>query len=189
MASDLRGHSLEIKTRGTHMRYLTKSTLSVCLAILLCGFMASAYGNTPFADDEFATKAAADGAKEVELGKLAETHAQSVSVKNFGRKMVTDHTNAGNKLKALATKKGITLPAELDASGKAAVDQLSALNGADFDKAYMAMMVSDHEKAVSDFQTEATSGSDAELKAFAAKTLPTLKTHLTMARSVNAKLK
>jgi putative membrane protein len=103
--------------------------------------------------------------------------------------MVTDHTAAGNKLKLLAAKKNILLPSQMDAQGREAVQRLSALSGKEFDRAYMETMVSDHEKAVSDFQTEANTGADAEVKAFAAKTLPTLKQHLRLARTTTAKLK
>jgi putative membrane protein len=141
------------------------------------------------ADEDFAVKAAAAGKKEVELGKLATRQAQSVAVKTFARRMVSDHTKAGNKLNALAMRKTITVPAEIDADAKAAMDQLSNLKGAEFDRAYMQMMVADHEKAVADFQTEASAGADADLKAFATTTLPTLKTHLSMARETAAKVK
>jgi putative membrane protein len=57
-------------------------------------------------------------------------------------------------------------------------DKLSQLSGAEFDRAYVAAMVEEHQKDVRDFSRQASSGADADVKAFAAKTLPTLKQHL-----------
>jgi putative membrane protein len=89
---------------------------------------------------------------EVELGRLAAKKGRSVSVKQFGRRMVTDHTHAGNQLKKLAARKGIGLPGEMDTEGKEAMERLLILNGAEFDRAYMEMMVTDHEKDVGEFR-------------------------------------
>ena len=134
-------------------------------------------------------KAAKGGQMEVALGRLAASKGSNAAVRSFGRRMVTDHTKAGNKLKAIAMKKRLTLPTEMDADQKAEMDQLSKLSGAEFDRAYMNLMVSDHEKDVSEFETEANSGADPQLKAFAATTLPTLKTHLRLAKQTAAKVK
>ena len=105
--------------------------------------------------------------------------------------MVDDHSKANDELKDLASKKNVTLPTDVDAKDKATMDRLSALNGAAFDKAYMRHMVSDHKKDISEFQKEASSGSDTDVKSWASKTLPTLQHHLQMAedaaKAVNAK--
>lgn len=141
------------------------------------------------ADEEFVTNAAKGGKMEVDLGRLALKRARSLAVKRFGQRMVTDHTRAGNELKRLAMRKKIALPVAMDPEGQAEMDRLSKLRGAEFDRAYMELMVSDHEKDVGEFQTEADTGADSDIKAFAAKTLPTLKTHLSLARSTAAKVK
>ncbi|MFN2492046.1 MAG: DUF4142 domain-containing protein [Pyrinomonadaceae bacterium] len=141
------------------------------------------------ADEEFVMKAANGGKLEVELGRLALRRGRSALVKQFGRRMVTDHTRAGNQLKHLAARKGITLPGDMDAEGTEAISRLSALSGSEFDRAYMDMMVSDHEKDVSEFESEASSGADRDVKAFARKTLPTLKMHLRMARNTAARVR
>lgn len=134
------------------------------------------------ADKKFATGAAQGGLAEVELGKLATEKGQSDKVKQFGQRMVDDHTNANNQLKSVAEKDNITLPTGLNAKDQAVKDKLSALSGAAFDRAYMQDMVRDHEKDISEFQKEASSGSNADLKGFAAQTLPTLQEHLRMAK-------
>ena len=141
------------------------------------------------ADEDFAMNAAKGGQMEVQLGRLATSKGKNAAVRSFGHRMVTDHTKAGNKLKAIAMKKGLTLPTEMDPDQKAEMDQLSKLSGAEFDRAYMNLMVSDHEKDVSEFETEANSGADPQLKAFAATTLPTLKIHLRLAKQTAEKVK
>ncbi len=137
------------------------------------------------ADRQFVMDAAHGGMAEVELSQIAKDKAQSAQVKQFAERMVTDHGKANDELKSLAQSKNIMLPTDLDASHKAAKDRLSELSGAQFDRAYMQQMVSDHEKVVSEFKKESQEGRDSEIKAWAAKTLPTLQEHLQMAQAAN----
>jgi putative membrane protein len=136
-------------------------------------------------DRQFAMDVAMDGMTEVELGRLATQQGASDSVKQFGQRMVDDHTKANNDLMQWASTSGVTLPTTLDAKHQAMVTKMTALSGAAFDKAYAKSMVSDHTKAVAMFQKEADKGSDSGLKSFAATTLPTLQEHLTMARALS----
>jgi putative membrane protein len=140
-------------------------------------------GNLSAADRTFAMKAAQGGMAEVKLGELAKDHAQSQAVKDFGQKMIDDHTKANDELKSLAAQKNITLPTSIDAKDQATYDRLSKLNGAAFDKAYMKDMVADHRKDVAEFHKEANSGKDPDLKSWAGKTVTTLEGHLSMAES------
>ncbi len=137
----------------------------------------------------FMTEAAKGGMAEIELSKLATTKAQNAEVKKYAQQMIQDHTNASAELKQLAGKKNVTLPTELDAEHKAIKDRLSGLSGAEFDKAYVNAMVSDHEKTVNLFKTQADGGTDADAKAFAAKTLPKLQGHLDMIKGIESKMK
>lgn len=140
------------------------------------------------ADSHFVMDAAAGGMAEVEMGRLAADKATSPDVKEFGQKMVDDHSKANDELKQIASQKGITLPSAMNAREKAKMDKMSKLSGGAFDKAYMADMVEDHKKDVAEFQKEAASGKDPDVKAFASKTLPTLQEHLKMAQDVHGKL-
>ena len=133
--------------------------------------------------------AAEGGMTEVELGKLAASKAQNAEVKQFGQKMVTDHTKIGDDLKAVAAKKKATLPTEVNAKQKELIDKLSKLSGADFDKQYVDAMVDDHKEDESEFQKQADSGNDPDVKAFAARNLPTIKAHLEMIKNIQSKLK
>src|SRR6476620_2416042 len=140
-------------------------------------------------DSTFVTKAAIGGLAEVKLGQLAIMKASNGDVKSFGQQMADDHGKANVELKDLASKKGITLPTDVDAKHQATYDRLSKLSGAEFDREYMKEMVSDHHEDVDEFRRESKSGSDSDVKAWAAKTLPTLEHHLQMAESTNAKVK
>jgi putative membrane protein len=136
-------------------------------------------------DQAFVTKAAQGGMAEVELGKLAAQKAQSPDVKNFAQRMVDDHSKANDELKSLASQKNITLPAAVSAKDKADYNRLSKLSGTAFDRAYMQHMLADHRTDISEFQYEARSGQDSDVRGFASKTLPTLQEHLKMAQTTN----
>jgi putative membrane protein len=163
-------------------------------------------------DKKFIMEAAHGGMMEVELGKLAVDKASSPDVKQFAQRMVDDHSKANDELMQLASQKGITLSnadhqammSNADSGtnstnssdkahqammkGQAMKDKLSNLSGADFDREYMSMMVKDHTKDVKEFEDASTKAKDADLKSWAAKTLPTLREHLQMARDVNGKV-
>jgi len=126
--------------------------------------------------------------EEIELSKLALNKATNKEVKDFAQKMVTDHTKASNELKALAGKKKVTLPAELDPAQAAMATSMGRLSGAEIDKEYVDAMVEAHEKDVSLFKAQAENGTDADTKAFATKTLPTLQMHLNMIKGIQSKM-
>ena len=144
-------------------------------------------GGSSAPDQNFMSKAALGGMAEVDLGKLALGKASSDDVKKFAKRMVDDHGEAGDELKTLARNKHITLPMGGDPHARAMHDRLAKLSGAAFDRAYMQAMVVDHRKAVNQFRMEATSGKDADVKGWAAKTLPTLEGHLKMALAASKK--
>lgn len=141
------------------------------------------------ADKTFAMTAAAGGLAEVALGKLAQQNGSNDQVKQFGSRMVDDHSKANDELKQIASSKGITLPTDVDAKHKSELAKMQKLTGAQFDRAYMDSMVKDHKEDVSEFHKESTAGKDSDIKAFAAKTLPTLQDHLKMAQSTDAAVK
>jgi putative membrane protein len=143
-------------------------------------------------DTKFVNNAASGGEMEVALGKLAATKATNDDVKKFGQQMVDDHSKANEELKGLAKGKGVDLTkAEEKATKMESKEEgkLAKKEGDAFDKAYMDMMVKDHEDDVKEFEKASKDCDDADLKAWAAKTLPTLKSHLEMAKDVKGKLK
>jgi putative membrane protein len=171
------------------------SILSACLAAALFAGAGSAVAQgtnaapVAAADKGFASKAAVAGMAEVELGKLAQQKGSSDQVKQFGARMVDDHSKANDELKQIAASKGLTLPADLDAKHKSTLAKLEKLSGAQFDRAYMDDMVAGHKEVAAEFKKESASGKDSDLKAFAGKTLPTIEDHLKMAQSTDAAVK
>lgn len=136
------------------------------------------------ADSRFAKEAAQGGMAEVKLGQLAQDKGSNDAVKSFGKRMVDDHSKAGEKLKEAASKENVTLPTEISAEDQAIYDRLSKLSGAAFDRAYAKDMVKDHQTDVAAFQKEANGGKSESLKSFASDTLPTLQDHLKEAKEM-----
>jgi putative membrane protein len=136
------------------------------------------------ADAQFAMKAAQGGMAEVKLGQLAESNGSSDAVKEFGKRMVTDHGKAGEQLRQVASQEKVELPSDMDSMSQATYDRLSKLSGAEFDREYTKAMVMDHQKDVAEFKKEARDGKNDGIKSFAAQTLPTVEDHLQQIRQI-----
>ena len=147
--------------------------------------------NTPDAmstrvdDKKFAKDAALGGMAEVELGKLATEKASRDEIKQFGQKMVDEHTKANDQLKELASKDNIPMPDALDSKHQSRIDKQSKLSGNDFDKAFVKDQLKDHQATVRDFSAEAQSGTDPNVKTFASNMLPALQQHLEQVKNLN----
>jgi putative membrane protein len=135
------------------------------------------------ADHKFVEDAAQGGMAEVALGQLAQQRGSHAQVKAFGQRMVDDHTKANDDLKRMASAKKLELPSTSGAAHRLHADQLGTLSGTEFDRAYVKHMLNDHQKVVSDFEKAAKSAKDPDVKAFAARTLPTLQAHLRLAQT------
>lgn len=135
-------------------------------------------------DEEFMKKVAEGGHNEMGLSRVALDKGVTGETQNFANMMVQDHTKAGNELKPIAAQKNVTLPADMDADHKAMRDQMKNLSLEQVQQRYAQQMITDHEKTVAVFQSEIENGKDADVKAFAQKTLPTIQEHLNMARKL-----
>jgi len=138
-------------------------------------------------DAKFLKEAISGGMLEVKLGELARDKGMDPDVKRFGERMVTDHSKGNKELMSLAEKKGLVPSRDLMKKHQEVWDKMMSLRGAQFDRAYMKRMVEDHEEDVADFNKEAKGAQDPDVKACAAKMLPTLKEHLEMAKKIAAK--
>jgi putative membrane protein len=135
------------------------------------------------ADRKWMENAAQANLAEIETGKLASSKGTSDDVKKYGDQMVKDHTAALEELQQIAKNKGVTLPTEPDRAHQRALKNMDKAAGEDFDRQYMSRAgVDDHQKTHRLFESQAKSGKDAELKAYAEKTLPVIDRHLEMAR-------
>jgi putative membrane protein len=130
-------------------------------------------------DRQFAILAANGGMAEVIVGKLAATRGSSDTVRSLGARMVRDHSKANAQLASIAKDLGIVLPTSLDTDGQMEVQRLQALHGAAFDRAYVSMQVTDHQKTAELMREESMNGSAASLRSFATQTLPIVQQHLT----------
>jgi putative membrane protein len=135
-------------------------------------------------DAHFVMAASAAGDTEILASRLAQSHAQSDKTKSFAATMIRDHTAANDKLRTIAQKGGFTLAGVAMVQQQPELAKLESLHGADFDKAYASMMQQDHQDAVTLFTSESSTGTNPDLKAFAAQTLPTLQHHLSMAQAL-----
>lgn len=129
-------------------------------------------------DASFYKNAAEGGIAEVDAGHLAQDKANSQQVKDFGAMMVKDHTAANEKLQSLASSKDITLPTTASVRQMAVKAKLNVLSGDTFDKSYVKNQIAAHRQTIALFRKEINSGQDADAKAFATATLPTVRAHL-----------
>lgn len=151
------------------MNLKTKISLLVAIGATLA---TSAFAELARSDKHFLEEAAKGGMKEVDVSQQALAHLKAPDVRNFAQQMVTDHTKANAELQALAAKKGVVLPA-----ADAKVAKKWAENRKDVDDEYLAEMTNDHKETIDLFEKAAKS-EDADIAAFALKTLPHLREHL-----------
>ena len=149
--------------------------------LMLLPAMAFAASNP---DASFFKHAAEGGIAEVEAGQMAQSKGNSQPVKDFGAMMVTDHTAANDKLKALAASKNITLPTSSSVGQMASKTKLEVLSGDTFDKSYIKNQLSAHRNTIQLFKKEISSGQDPDAKAFASATLPTLQAHMKAIKTI-----
>jgi len=157
---------------------MTYKTLVAAIALAVATAGLQAQGG----DQAFVTKLAGVNMAEVELGTLAKDKASSKDVKAFAQRMIDDHRKAGNELKAVADRTHLAWPTSLPADAVALKDKLSKLSGTAFDHAYVDAMVMGHGEALSEVKTEAQSGTNPDVKAWAMKASSTVQAHLTHAQ-------
>lgn len=135
-------------------------------------------------DQTFVQKAAAGGLAEVQLGQLASAQGGSPTVRQFGQRMIQDHTLANQQLEAAAQQAKISVPQSIDAKHAAVAEQLTAEKGAAFDLSYAQQMVQDHRQTVALFERAAAEAADPTLRQYAQQQLPTLREHLQLAMAM-----
>ncbi len=140
-------------------------------------------------DADFAVEAADGGLMEVQLGKLAQQKGVSKQIKDLGALMVKDHGMAYDELTSAAIVKNITIPSTLSDKCQQKVNELTEKKGAEFDKAYAALMVDDHKEDLNAFKKEATKGNDSLLSSWAKGKVPILEHHLMMAEQAKKAVK
>jgi putative membrane protein len=175
-------------------KQLMAAAIATALAAPLFAYAAPATMDTPAAsalgkaDQTIVKEMALANMAEVELAKLAQSKSQSAEVKAFAQQMIDDHTKALTDVQTLAQNKGVTLPATLDKKHQSEADKLGKLSGAEFDRAYMAKAgVADHKKVHGKLEKDSKAAKDEDVKALAAKLLPTVAQHLDHAEKLQVK--
>lgn len=148
----------------------------------------AAGGNVSGGDKKFAKTAMEGSMAEIKLGQLATQKASSDDVKQFGQRMVDDHTKLNDQMKPIASQIGVNPPDDVSMKDKALEKKLQGLSGAEFDKTYMAAMVKDHQKDLSEFRKEASSGKSDAVKQAASQGAPIIEEHLKMAQQIAQKV-
>jgi putative membrane protein len=165
------------------LNLISISVLALLPAVALNAQSGSA-ASASTADKHFVTAALRGGMAEVELGKLAAQKGTSEDVKQFGQKMVTDHTQLGDQMKQVAQQVGATQPSAMSPSDLALEAKLKLLSGNAFDKAYIQAMVKDHEDDLGDFNKEIATGSSSVVTDAARQGAKTIQEHLEMIKKI-----
>jgi putative membrane protein len=139
-------------------------------------------------DKAFITKAAEINLGEVELGRMAEQKGNNQAVKDFGQRMIEDHTNAESQLQQLAKQEGVMLPGQPGAAAVSLHQQLSSVSGAQFDAMYIDHMLAGHKGAITVFENEIEHGQNPAIRAFAESVLPVIQDHVRIAEDVAGKM-
>jgi putative membrane protein len=160
------------------------SFAAMAVALMSASGLAHARGpDSTEANRAFVNEVIQGDLAEIRIGKLAQERSASEKVKKFGQRLARDHAANLEKARPLAESMGMTLPTTPNANQKTTYDKLSSFSGAKFDRQLAKKMVQDHKKDIKAFQRESRrSGPAAD---FAKQTLPTLREHLKIARSMS----
>ena len=138
-------------------------------------------------DAKFMVEAASSTLTEAMAGKLAADKASNTFVKAWGNKMHKKHLDIFSELKNLASLKNVTLPESMGTAHKSQLEELQEKQSG-FDANYISLLIDLHEEAIKKYQQAANNAKSPEVKSFASKYLPELRTHLDSARLLKDKL-
>jgi putative membrane protein len=138
----------------------------------------------PIREKIFLNEVITNGRAEIKYSELAEKKADSLKVKAFAAQLILEHKKFGAKLEEAARNMDIAVSKELTSGQKGAIEGLSKLSGAEFDRAYLSRIIEDHERGVKAFEAEAERGNSEEVKKLCSDALPRLQKHLKRAREL-----
>ena len=140
------------------------------------------------ADRSFISSAAEANLVEIDMAKMVGQKSTDPAVKDFANRMVTDHTQASQKLASVAEMNGVKLPTEETATERNEKIELQKLSGTQLNDAYLGDELQDHKEAISAFENEIEHGQNQEAKNYAEQTLPTLQDHIRIAEDIAGRL-
>jgi putative membrane protein len=162
---------------------MLRTYLSAALVLSLAGYIGATQDTAKTGDRDFVKTVAENSLTEIKLGQLAQDQSASETIKKYGQRVMADHTKMTKELMPIAKSLNLTLPEKLDKKQQDWFDKLSKIKGADFDRAYVKDMISQHQEAIMKYEMEAKNSKNAEVKAWAEKWLPTVREHLKLAQA------
>jgi putative membrane protein len=174
-----------MKTRS--ISSLSTATLALCgMAMLASQGLAADKDTLVAADVKFIKHEAAAGMGLVKIAGFGVKKTGRADIKAFAEMLVTEHTKSNEELAKLAASKGAELSTVIDPDQAKTYQKLEKESGTDFDKEFLATIVSGHKKCVSNFEEASEEAKDNDLKTWAGKMLPALKTHLAQAKGLSS---
>lgn len=164
------------------MYFQNIALLGTCGLALLGGAASVRAANLSRADKQFVDMIATADMTEAHEGQVAENHATRADVKDFAKTLVQDHTQAYEQLTELAAKDGISIPKGINVARNSEIQQLTRLKGVRFDQQFDRDEIADHQRVLASVKREAAQGQDPDVKAYAAKMIPVLEKHLSLAQ-------
>ena len=140
------------------------------------------------ADQQLVDRLAAGNLFEARMGQGAQKEATNPSVKEFAQRMAVDHTSMQKQWLAVASKNGLKFNAHLTPQQVATTQQLARVPAAEFDRAYMSLMVQDHRDNVNAYQNERRVAHSPEVRALLDRDLVTIQNHLTIAQQTGSQV-
>jgi putative membrane protein len=152
---------------------------------------ANNYNNKVLVDDAgilFFKNGAEASLTTVKASGLAISNSKNQQVIQFAKAMIDDHTLLADNLKKLEIDNFVTSSDTINAGHQQVIAALEQKKAADFDKAYMELIVNQHEQEITLFKT-ASLNKNPNLSDFANKNMPSLQAHLDSAKVIMLALK
>ncbi len=160
------------------------ATVLACAGFAMVTAQAETKSSLNSADEKFVKAASQHGVGEVQIASLGVKKSAREDVKNIAEKMVTDHTAVNAELTAFAKTSNVEVSAVVDPADTEIMKELeNKATGDDFDKAFLNQLESSHKEAIALFEDASEDSQNAQLKEWAAKTLPSLRAHLEMVQA------
>jgi putative membrane protein len=174
-----------------HHRFLLPASCAAAMALAL-GTAAAApakapHGQLSAADKMWLQNSISGDRFEIQGGQIAQARAATQAVKDYGARLVTDHTKSLKEAMALAKAHGVKIPKAPTPSEQWELRVVAGQSGAAFDTLYVDLETADHEQDISETHDEISDGTNVGVRAAAKKDLPMLVTHLKIARTLGGK--
>jgi putative membrane protein len=176
--------------------------LAICLVLVVasCGLAACNRGRTVEAarenippsvspeEQHFMTQAAQANLSEIDMARIVMQKSDNTEVRDYAHMMRSDHTSALQDLTDLMIDKNVPAPKTIAADTQRDISRMNNLTGPEFDREYVNMMVSDHQKTVELFRDMQANAQNPDVKKYVEKALPTIEMHLDKAQQLQSKL-